>query len=602
MLARAALLALLIAVTAAPAARADVRWGRCAGLEGVHCATVPVPLDASGAVPGRIGLRAAHLDMGGPASRPLLYLSGGPGDGGVEELLDVLFAAPELAREFDLYGFDQRGTGRSGLLRCPALERDPRLRSTEAGADCARRLGDRARFYTTAASVEDVEAVRAAIGQPKITLLGISYGTKLALAYARAHPEHVERLVLDSVVDPDDSDPFAREGYAAIGPSLRALCPNPCASPDPGADLAALSARLRREPMRGAVYDERGRRSELTLTPVSLSDLLFDADYAPAARAGVPSAVRAALLHGDAAPLARLVAAAEPFAALPGPQQFSSARYAASCEETPLPWDPAAPLEEREAQAQGRVAALGASAFAPFDFGVVRADLIDLCLRWPGAGRFAPTGPAPYPALPTLILQGGEDLRTPPASSAQVAAAIPGATRVVVPGVGHSVLSADLSACGLRALVAFATARPVTPTCPRVATHVPATGIPPGSLDDVAPARGLPARVGRTVGAVRATLDDLAFTLSPALGSPSGGGLRGGTYRSSGGRLRLRALQVVPGVRVSGGSDAGGLRLRIVGPVSGSLRLSAGGRLRGRLGSTRVSVSLRGTPGARLAT
>jgi pimeloyl-ACP methyl ester carboxylesterase len=603
MLARAALLAVLLAVVAAPAARADVRWGPCAGLDGVHCATVPVPLDEAGAVPGRIGLRAAHLDMGGPASRPLLYLSGGPGDGGVEELLDVVFTAPELAREFDLYGFDQRGTGRSGLLRCPALERDPRLRSPAAGADCARRLGDRARFYTTAASVADVEAVRAAIGQPKITLLGISYGTQLALAYARAHPDRVDRLVLDSVVDPDDTDPFARDGYAAIGPSLAALCPDRCrgVSADPAADLAALTARLRDAPMRGAVYDEQGRRSERTLTPVALSDLLFDADYAPATRAGVPAAVRAALVHRDAAPLLRLIAAAEPLAALPGPSQFSSARYAASCEETPMPWDPAAPLAQREAQAQARVAALGPGAFAPFDFGVVRADLIDLCLRWPGAGRFAPTGPARYPALPTLILQGGEDLRTPPASSEHVAAAIPGATRVVVPGVGHAVLSADPSACGLRALVAFATERPVAPTCGRVATHVPATGIPPASLDNVAREPGLPARVGRTVGAVRATLDDLAFALSPALGSPAGGGLRGGTYRANGGRLRLRALGVVPGVRVSGGSDAGGLRLRVAGPVSGVLRLSAAGRLRGRLGSTRVSVSLRGTPGVRLA-
>ena len=57
--------------------------------------------------------------------------------------------------------------------------------------------------------------------------------------------------------------------------------------------------------------------------------------------------------------------------------------------------------------------------------------------------------------MPTLILQGGEDLRTPPEGSARLAAAIPGAERVVVPGVGHAVVGGDPSGCGLRALQRF---------------------------------------------------------------------------------------------------------------------------------------------------
>ena len=54
-----------------------------------------------------------------------------------------------------------------------------------------------------------MEAIRAQLGVDKLTLFGISYGTELAIAYARAHPQHVERLILDSVVDADDRDPFA---------------------------------------------------------------------------------------------------------------------------------------------------------------------------------------------------------------------------------------------------------------------------------------------------------------------------------------------------------------------------------------------------------
>ena len=103
-----------------------------------------------------------------------------------------------------------------------------------------------------------MEAIRQQLGVEKLTLFGISYGTELAIAYARAYPAHVERLILDSVVDADDRDPFAPSNFRAMGPSLRSLCPANCRgiSADPGADLAqarraaagqaAAGVRLRR--------------------------------------------------------------------------------------------------------------------------------------------------------------------------------------------------------------------------------------------------------------------------------------------------------------------------------------------------------------------
>ena len=111
------------------------------------------------------------------------------------------------------------------------------------------------------------------------------------------------------------------------------------------------------------------------------------------------------------------------------------------CEETPLPWELSTPLEARLGEAHRRASELGAAAFAPFDLQTAAADEIGLCLRWPDvpSGR-VPAPRAPYPAVPALILQGGEDLRTPPEGSARVAAGIPGAERVVVPGVGHAVV------------------------------------------------------------------------------------------------------------------------------------------------------------------
>src|SRR5918996_6231775 len=153
----------------APAA-AKLRWHRCPEAGGPRCTTVRVPLDRSGALAGDVRLHVARVAFRGKRGPFLMYLSGGPGGAGVIEMVDVLFELPQLARDFTVIGFDQRGTGYSGLLRCRAIERDGRLRSTAAGEKCARRLGPRRAFYTTQDTVEDMEAIRRAVGAPKLTL------------------------------------------------------------------------------------------------------------------------------------------------------------------------------------------------------------------------------------------------------------------------------------------------------------------------------------------------------------------------------------------------------------------------------------------------
>jgi pimeloyl-ACP methyl ester carboxylesterase len=560
-----------------------------------------VPLDRTGAVRGHVDLHVARVAFARKRDAFLMYLSGGPGGAGVYEMIDVLFELPELARRYTVIGFDQRGTGASGLLRCRELERDGRLRSTVAAEQCARRLGARRAFYTTPDSVADMEAIRTAVGARKLTLFGISYGTELALAYARAHPDRVDRLILDSVVDPDEDDPFGLAGFRAMGPSLASLCPAGCrgVSADPGADLTALVARLRAAPLRGSWIDRRGRRHRGTLRPIAIADLLYDSDYSPALRAGVPMAVRAALDNADAAPLLRLLADSRDYSLPSDPRDFSAARYAAVCEETPLPWPRGTALAERLAVARARALALPGSAFAPFDAQVAYADEIDLCLRWPDPGQPPRVSGGAYPAVPALMLQGQEDLRTPPEVSARLATLIPGTRRVTVPGVGHSIIGADPSGCGRRQLLRFVAGKRVRSRCPRVPTGVPATGVPPVSLARLAPAAGLEGRVGRTVSAVDATLDFLAFALSPALDvGVAGGGLRAGTYRF-GRRLSLRGVVVVPGVRVSGAEGrSGSLRLRVRGGAAahGTVTVTRGRRLSGRLGGRRVAARLANGP------
>lgn len=599
MLRRAVLIASLALLAVPVTASAELRWRSCVDFRAVRCATLNVPLDRTGVDPGTVPLRIARL---GRASGPtLMYLAGGPGGAGVSEMLGVVAGLGDLERRYRLIGFDQRGTGRSGLLRCPRLERDPHLRDTAAGEDCANRLGVARKHYTTPDSVADMEAIRAELGAEKLTLFGISYGTELALAYARAHPDRVERLILDSVVDADDPDPFFTVGFRAMGPSLRALCPDRCRgiTADPAADLAQLVAQTRAAPLRAVAYDERGRSHRVTIGPTPLLDLMFLTDYLPALRAAMPAAVKAAI-GGDGAALARLIRESRQFEQLGSPRDFSVARYATVCETTPLPWDPGTPLEQRAAVTQQRIAATPADAFLPFDGATVVEDEINLCLRWPDVPRVPSVAPAPpYPTVPTLILQGGEDIRTPPEWSARVAARIPGAKRLVVPGVGHSAVS-DPRGCAARAILRFVRGVSVPRRCSRVRTGVPAVAVPPADFDSLRGYPGLPRKVGRTVRALAATFDDLRLVLSPAILAPAGGGLRGGSW-SVGSQLVLRDYQAVAGVTVNGGGSRA-LRLRVGGAKAarGTVTLRSGGRLTGRLGGRSISVRLP-TPRASIA-
>ena len=243
--------------------------------------------------------------------------------------------------------------------------------------------------------------------------------------------------------------------------------------------------------------------------------------------------------------------------------------------------------------------AMPPGSFFPFDATVAFADEIDLCLRWPDPARPAPAAGGPYPSVPALIIQGEEDLRTPPETSVRIAAALPGSTRLVVPGAGHAPLGVDGGGCTGRRLLRWLDGKPIGDRCPRVPTGVPATGVTPSAIGQLVPASGVAgARRGRTVAAVDATLDDVALGLSPAFDLAMGTrelGLRGGRFDLRQGRLRLSGVVVVPGVRVSGSEGRDGvLRLRVGGrsATPGRVTVSRSGVLRGRLGGRAVRARL----------
>ena len=313
----------------------------------------------------------------------------------------------------------------------------------------------------------------------------------------------------------------------------------------------------------------RGRKRPATLTALGLSDLMFDADYNPAIRAGIPVGVRAALDNHDPAPLLRLAASRRGPVLAPGPADVLGRALRGG-----VRGDAAAVAARRRRSASARrgrrprPTGSGPGAFFPFGYAEARADEIDLCLRWPEASAAPAVGGA-YPAVPALILQGGEDLRTPPESSARVAAALPGAQRVVLAGRGprgHRRRPVALRrAAAVRVPARAQRGRRPASACRR-SCRPPACRR--GRWVSWRRRAGVPGVRGRTVAALDVTLDDLTFALSPALGSPlAGPGLRGGTFRLRRGAIELDGLRVVPGVRVSGRLPRrGSASLRISGP------------------------------------
>jgi pimeloyl-ACP methyl ester carboxylesterase len=594
-------------VLAAPA-DATLRFKRCGPL-GFSCARLSVPLDRSGGVAGRVSLfikRIRALER--PRRGAVFVLAGGPGQSNTAAFTgDVVSVLSPAFRHRDLIVYDQRGTGRSGLLRCPALEQTNLLDAGTAAGVCARRLGTRRAFYTSRDSVDDIEAIRRDLGISRIALFGTSYGTKVALGYALRYPGNVERLVLDSVVEAGGPNALYLDSLSAVPRALQALCRSGCGAftRDPVADLATLVARMAAGPLRGPLVDSRGLRRAVAMGRSDLFAVLLAGDLDPGLRAAVPGAVRAAL-DGDAAPLLRLRRRA--FAlegAPPPPELLSTALYAATtCEETALPWARTAPPDpaERRRQAAATAAAVPDTAFFPFDRATaVDNDLVELCGRWPAAAAAPGFGGGPVPDVPVLLLGGEDDLRTPIENARRVAAQFPHASLLEVPATGHSVLGADTSGCATRAFSRFFRGRVVPTSCGGLRRQIRAEPPPPTALRRVSPPRSERGTRGRALAAVWLTLRDVAedsLSRLVAEGDPAlarGGGLRGGSYVVGGrGTLVLRGVTFVPGVRLRGkvarfATTRQRGRIRVSGPATpdGLLALR-GRRLSGRLGGRGV--------------
>jgi pimeloyl-ACP methyl ester carboxylesterase len=368
-----------------------------------RCGTLEVPEDRARSGGRKIALAVSVIDAGSPKAEPdpVFVLAGGPGQA-IRDVFPALAPAfARISRTRALVLVDQRGTGGSGRLSCPALDAPERVlgdpaRELAAVAACARTLGVDLERFRTDDFVADLEAVRAALGVERVNVVGFSYGTRAALAWQRA----LDLLFARCAADP------------------------PCAKsfPGPAASLRALRDRLEREPSRVRTrHPLTGAPLEATFGVDQLRAVVSAFLYQAETAAVLPPMLDAAA-SGDLGPLAAqgVAATADLEAGLSRPLQLS-----VLCAED-VPFAAPGPAGEGAGPFLGRS---------------VRDAFRKVCAAWPVA-PVPPAWRAPSRSeVPALLLSGEADPVTPPRWAELLAGELPNARHVVLAGQGHGVFS-----------------------------------------------------------------------------------------------------------------------------------------------------------------
>jgi pimeloyl-ACP methyl ester carboxylesterase len=267
---------------------------------GAECGTVTVPVDWSKPDGEKIEISVARRKATDPAARigTLLMDPGGPGGPGAQQVRNVpdLFSA-DVRRRYDVIGFDPRGVGDSHPVLCSATAlRPPSDVTSEAQfaahvadnralrANCRAHTGKLYDFVDTASVVQDMDAIRAALGERKLNYYGISYGTLMGQQYAERFPQRVGRFVLDSNMDhslPTTKDflvTAARSAQATFG-QYADWCARTAACALHGSDVRAVHRELLDRAERGKLPGDTP--GEQSMTPLQYLDFVNHNSHGP---------------------------------------------------------------------------------------------------------------------------------------------------------------------------------------------------------------------------------------------------------------------------------------------------------------------------------
>ncbi|MEU6770448.1 alpha/beta hydrolase [Streptomyces sp. NPDC046759] len=423
-------------VAVARARAAGIDFGACSSADVPHapgnlrCGTVTVPLDYTHPDGKQIKLTvsriaATHRDPHNSKRKvrrqgALVFNPGGPGASSMSfPLIGVAPQWQRIAAAYDLVGYAPRGVGRSAPLSCedpkryvkaptasPAhpSEAYKRQRIAQAKAyarGCAERSGGTLRHYTSLNNARDLDVLRAALGEDRLTFMGASYGTYFGALYAAMFPSHVRRMVLDSAVDPAPDKIWYRDNLdqSAAFEGRWADFRGWVARHDDVYKLGDTAGKVQRS-YETARQRLAGRAAGGKVGPGQLQNAFLMAGYYDDFWPSRAEAL-SAYLHGDPKPLVRLAA---PSARTAAEAENGSAVYTAvECNDASWPTD--WKVWDRDNTRLARVAP-----FETWD----NAWLNLPCAYWP-APRQRPldvrTGPGELPAV--LILAAERDAATP---------------------------------------------------------------------------------------------------------------------------------------------------------------------------------------------
>jgi pimeloyl-ACP methyl ester carboxylesterase len=396
-----------------------------------RCYRLTVPERAGGG--GRtIPLRIVVLPAVGAdrAPDPVVYLAGGPGQAATRLVRDGSLVDSGFRSRRDLLLADQRGTGGSNPLTCRfygppdatqsyfdtflPIEKVRACRTTlERSADLSQ--------YTTASSVEDLEAIRVALGYPQLNLIGGSYGTRLAMEYVRRYERHVRTVILESPVTPAIHAPerFGELAARALDGLLDECLASPsCAEAFPNIrdEARVVFERLRGGPVSATVaHPAGGVPTQITLTRDHVGEAVRYLMYSSRGASLVPLFLHEAF-SGNYASLANFLLRWR------ADGTFDGLYLSITCtEDVPL------------------VAADAAERDDPTYLGGYRVrQQRAACAEWPRAA-VDPKQITPVRAsVPTLILSGTLDPVTPPANGDELAITLSNSRHIRVPSGGHS--------------------------------------------------------------------------------------------------------------------------------------------------------------------
>lgn len=356
-------------------------------------------------------------------------LAGGPGDSGVDEVLNL--ARRGGARWFrlmdgEVLGVDQRGTGASrpslasNVLYNLPLDRPGSPDSwlpiiEQAARDEASRVrakGVNLNAYNTEESADDFDAVRRALGYSKITLWGRSYGSHLALAILGRHPDAVEQLVLISPEGPDQT----WKSPAQVDKVLARIAARANA-PDLLNDIKKVLSELSKQPASVAITDPAtGAKHVIVLGKFDVQLVVAQALGDPRGISGLPAAFRQ-MAAGDYRAIGRLVYSQRSRMGL-----RSSMKHAMDLASA------ASPARLARIHREAQTALLGNAINFP-----------DMMLReaWQVNPLPAPFRAPVHSSIPVLMIVGDLDARTPIANAQEIAATLPNAKIVVAENAAH---------------------------------------------------------------------------------------------------------------------------------------------------------------------